>query len=358
MWTKEPSKSLPSLPTRLWMAWRRRRLRPATSTDPSSHPSQMPKMSYPVPQCPSPVARLPPEILCAIFHILSSLDHPGRKFGNPQVELHLGWLEVTHVCQRWRSVAINDPSLWAAHIAIPFPLDERWANTFISRAQSSSLTIQACGDLYSHWQWTRPTPAELALVGANLVRTERVQRVVLSEATLPAFCTGAPLLHTLDIFSLYFLPDNLLGGAAGAPRLRHMRVILADSLLPRTLMSPLLAQLTSLEIARGYHYGIGTALAQLLAALRKMHALERLAPGFILHKNGQEPHDSVALEKLCHLQLHTNVADARMLLEHLALPTNASVTCCLKPYTASNLPELVAALFPALVACVDWVDGG
>ncbi|KAI0042526.1 hypothetical protein FA95DRAFT_1500023, partial [Auriscalpium vulgare] len=83
--------------------------------------------------------RLPPELLAYIFALLASIDPPELYTlpmnGSP------GWLAATHVCQRWRRVALEDPTLWAANISVPFPLGPRWADRFLSRAQDAPLTI-------------------------------------------------------------------------------------------------------------------------------------------------------------------------------------------------------------------------
>ncbi|KAI0264948.1 hypothetical protein BC834DRAFT_843876 [Gloeopeniophorella convolvens] len=57
----------------------------------------------------SKVERLPPETLSQIFLILTQLDPGPRMLG---IILHLGWITVTHVCHRWRQVALGYAALW------------------------------------------------------------------------------------------------------------------------------------------------------------------------------------------------------------------------------------------------------
>lgn len=55
--------------------------------------------------------RIPPEIFSKIFLEVSSLfwDEEGPKTW----QYHpVPWLEVTHICHRWRQIAVNDPNLW------------------------------------------------------------------------------------------------------------------------------------------------------------------------------------------------------------------------------------------------------
>ncbi|KAI0042360.1 hypothetical protein FA95DRAFT_1610264, partial [Auriscalpium vulgare] len=74
-----------------------------------------------------PVARLPPEILALIFSILTAIDRPMlNRSQTANLKLRrknkLGWVTVTHVCQRWRTIALRNPLLWASNIALPSQL--------------------------------------------------------------------------------------------------------------------------------------------------------------------------------------------------------------------------------------------
>ncbi|KZV59757.1 hypothetical protein PENSPDRAFT_543247, partial [Peniophora sp. CONT] len=48
----------------------------------------------------------------------------------------LAWVTITHVCRRWRTIALEDPSLWTD---IPFVLSMPWIDAFVSR--STALPI-------------------------------------------------------------------------------------------------------------------------------------------------------------------------------------------------------------------------
>ena len=54
-----------------------------------------------------PFSLLCPEILIRVFRLLA-LDEPLAAFAGKQ---NLGWIKVAHICQRWRQVALDNPSL-------------------------------------------------------------------------------------------------------------------------------------------------------------------------------------------------------------------------------------------------------
>ncbi|KAI0046274.1 hypothetical protein FA95DRAFT_1573238 [Auriscalpium vulgare] len=120
----------------------------AAGQDPAQHNAQV------------PVARIPPEILCRIFYILSSID-PSRPYGanGSEVQGSLGWLTATHVCQRWRSVALEDTSLWASNITVPFQpiLPESLLGGAPHAAALRRLFVETLGPL----PWTSPLLARL-----------------------------------------------------------------------------------------------------------------------------------------------------------------------------------------------------
>ncbi|KAI0051928.1 hypothetical protein FA95DRAFT_1618635, partial [Auriscalpium vulgare] len=84
-----------------------------------------------------PVGRLPTEIIRNIFTLSSEIDRP---WIHECPTTKIGWLTVTHICQRWRHVALEHPGLWT-HILV-HALGPGWANAFAERAQGMPLIIQ------------------------------------------------------------------------------------------------------------------------------------------------------------------------------------------------------------------------
>ncbi|KZV65548.1 hypothetical protein PENSPDRAFT_655680 [Peniophora sp. CONT] len=55
------------------------------------------------------------DILYEIFYTVAALDPPRvHRFRPDCVRIHLGWLTLSHVCRRWRTILVHDmPRLWA-----------------------------------------------------------------------------------------------------------------------------------------------------------------------------------------------------------------------------------------------------
>ncbi|KAI0046198.1 hypothetical protein FA95DRAFT_1679965 [Auriscalpium vulgare] len=298
-----------------------------------------------------PIARLPPEILAVVFSILSSISRPRREEIYPhtpsKLRYKLGWLTITHVCQRWRNIALCDPVLWASNIALPSMLGHCWAAAYLSRAQNIPLTV------------TRSTEggADINFIGANLARIDAILYLVIGRHELLKFCTPAPLLHTLDLEiydqkpQLPLLPDGLFGGAAGLPELRHLSVRSSGCWEQLSWTPLLLQQLVSVKITMNSHDLPIVLLASMFAALGRMRGLEQLVLGLPVTPGDTDRMPVTLLPTLQHLSLRADVRNARFLLAHLALPAGVRVSCDLH-WTVFTTAEL-STLFSEMVAIVD-----
>ena len=81
-----------------------------------------------------PISILPAEILARIFHF--NAFSPTQPWSPT---LRLGWVYVTHVCRRWRQVALDNSMLWTYFLAYPTNKD-RIAER-LSRARNRPLVI-------------------------------------------------------------------------------------------------------------------------------------------------------------------------------------------------------------------------
>ncbi|KAI0045705.1 hypothetical protein FA95DRAFT_1543473 [Auriscalpium vulgare] len=294
-----------------------------------------------------PIARLPPEILADIFTILRSIDHP-----KPSIPLYLGWLAITHVCRRWRHIALHQPTLWVSLITVPFALGTRWTEVFISRTQTLPLKIRMP---------LKPSrysldPAEVAFIRENLWRTEILQIKTSTDAVTAALCTPAPLLYNLCLHvgkrtRTPPLPQpaylDILNGPAGAPALRELCTNI-PSVLPWT--SPLLERLEVLIVVQCY----GLELKAALDALGKMRVLKRLQlelDPMHLVANGPPALCVVSPAALRVLDLRMDFNTAQLLLKHLELHADIQVRCVLPCHRTSAAK--LAAILPVLTASID-----
>jgi hypothetical protein len=82
------------------------------------------------------LSRLPPETLATIFAFLSdSAWNEGS--------VHLEWIRVTHVCRRWREVALDHPRLWSRiNFRVTKPIPAGLAE-ILARAKMAPLHLEA-----------------------------------------------------------------------------------------------------------------------------------------------------------------------------------------------------------------------
>ncbi|KZV60892.1 hypothetical protein PENSPDRAFT_740128 [Peniophora sp. CONT] len=139
-------------------------------------------------------AFLPADILCRVFLLVQALDpilHPGPNW-NPDLPVHvpkdeqaatlraskidavdlsterrLAWLNLSHVCSHWRSVAIEQRSLWTSPTLY---LGLNWFNTMLSRSDGALLSLSGreCGFQVPHM----PTRSHAVKMVSNLAREQ------------------------------------------------------------------------------------------------------------------------------------------------------------------------------------------
>ncbi|KAI0046761.1 hypothetical protein FA95DRAFT_1572960 [Auriscalpium vulgare] len=293
-----------------------------------------------------PVARLPPETLRNIFAFCSEVDEPWIEKGPGS---YLGWLAVTHVCQRWRDVALSHTGLWAE---ILHSLGCGWTEAFAERAQMMPLLVHLDAPYPSDWR--------IQFITKNISRTAYLEvDVDFSEDYSSAFSTGAPLLHTLkvNICGQDPLPDDFLG--RHAPALRSFHYSTYDHIdmpfMPLTFL--IFARLTSLHVVNSYdpeNLSFSELLDGLLDGLEEMHELEELNITLfcknedILASEDPIQQRSVTLSKLAYLELTTSMREATMIISHLSLPAHA-VACYNMKLSAGRVPD---GFFPLILASV------
>lgn len=197
----------------------------------------------------SPVHALPTEVLVRCFEILSwgaplELHSSDRQRHNLyKVPRHpLGWITVTHVCQRWREIALSQSSLWSL---LSPSLGPHWFPEVMARARSSPLTV-FCRD-GSQLQWMDFDMSSV-LLDALISHRDTLHTVDINDFRIPSrtgvlmvqsklhsfFAEPAPQLYKLELHIFpttqdgvehgvrFEIPTSLFGGYF--PRLRHVSI--------------------------------------------------------------------------------------------------------------------------------------
>jgi hypothetical protein len=78
----------------------------------------------------APISKIPVELLSYIFSLVQrKCRHDSRE--------DLGWVVVTHICQRWRNIALDNPTLW---VYVPSHRP-KWIPEMTRRSKSATLKI-------------------------------------------------------------------------------------------------------------------------------------------------------------------------------------------------------------------------
>ncbi|KAI0041288.1 hypothetical protein FA95DRAFT_1599054 [Auriscalpium vulgare] len=274
-----------------------------------------------------PVARIPPEILAAMFTYLSDSyvvdwsDTPYQPFFPRK------WLAVTFVCQRWRRVALDHSRLWARIDLEDADLEDasERAAVFLARSRGAPLSLSIFPDEELS-RWEPEVDWRLKFLKQNISRTECLYVIENDAEVSPELTEPAPLLRTLylstdnDNFD-----DNFLGVCA--PELRHFRLLSWTNDIP--WMSPVFQHLISLDLQDPEGH-LETYLNDFLYAVVSLRALERLSVAMskysVLRDHPGEYH-RVAPTNLTYLEVTSNAENAAAFIPLISLPPHAIVRC-------------------------------
>jgi len=267
----------------------------------------------------APISSLPPELLARIFRFCALVESPWSGVQK------LGWIGVTHVCKRWRQVALDDSSLWA-RIAGVSPSAE-WIFEALVRARDAPLLFDIAG---------RPSPGVLSKFTPHISHTRKLRLPRLSvhdSRFVREICASeAPVLEYFELgvsdASPITFPAGMTLFKGHTPKLRSFitsHVIIPWSLIPR-------GQLTQLKII--FSRGIFTPSIssrndsnQLLGLLINSPELEVLSlefclPSVLSRISHGEP---IHLPRLSRLSLGGTTSRVTNLLKKLKLPSSATL---------------------------------
>ena len=285
-----------------------------------------------------PISRLPPETLAEIFSLVSfSVDDyedvPDMK-----------WIRVTHVCRRWREIALSFPYLWSH---IPFTkLTLAGFTEILARAKMSPLHFNV--GIFPGYK------ARFDGFGRQLeAHISHIRHLTISgdyPTELEPLVSPAPALVSLSltkisdpIWSQCTIPDSLFNGTA--PKLTHLELFNCSI----GWKSPLLKGLQILKIQAPSEQ-LRPTLEDWLAALNEMSQLKTL----LLHNATPAvsvdnplisgPQCTVTLPSLTHFHITASAKGCALALAHLVLP--ALISLHVRPASQSWEGDDIQLLIP------------
>ncbi|KAI0047442.1 hypothetical protein FA95DRAFT_1679047 [Auriscalpium vulgare] len=281
-----------------------------------------------------PIARLPPEILCPIFmHLYPLAKAPFKSAA------FFGWIPVTHVCRRWRDIALAHRSLWTR---IPLELGTDWTTTLLERSKSLPIHLDADEQRDPHIG---------TVILQNLYRTKSLRLVAGPMSLLHSMVNPAPVIEELSIrdeASLSTLPATFLGGYA--PRLRRVKIHSSSrvSWSSRFLRNLVLLQLEVIDPLRALHPP--PPVHEVLDALERMPELESLALWEALPR-AEAPFDrTISLPHLAFLRLKGSMYDCTRLIGHIQISPAATVK--VEMQASHEFPMDFRSFFSAIRTCL------
>lgn len=318
-----------------------------------------------------PVIQFPSEILGSIFRFLLpalKLQPPDSSHDDTAAQVDAGTrslIAASHVCQRWRDVALEHSELWT----ILWIKNTPWMHEMISRSRGMPLTVmQPLGPWPHSDMFMGYTPANMAAPGKSstynidfliprLFHTIQPKHLSLYPQYMSALTTTlwsnvllrpAPVVETLQIVGglphshagVMPIPAQFLGRCA--PALKHLSLVgpfSFEALWP----SPILRGLVSLTLVVHHMNGVDSncrvPLQVVLDALQEMHQLETLSltfpslytrslPGTPTYfSNYEQEYPSMQLPRLSSLILSGGLTEIAALTPCLIISQRATIRC-------------------------------
>ena len=281
----------------------------------------------------APISRLPPETIATIFTFLS-LPGDCVQILAGEEQGDFAWLRVSHVCHRWREIALNQPRLWS-HIDFT-TLTVEGVTEVLSRSKMAPLELHA-NLCRVRWERARFDTFQEQLA-AHVSHTCRLNVIAKSsdlQTIVDQLVSPAPALERLMLIvnnkvrplgspARAVMPPNLFDGSA--PRLSHLQLNHCDI----SWASPLLKNLRLLDL-HTLSPGARPSLGVWLNAMSQMLKLETLVVHFAtpmapsVQTVVSHPARVITHPSLTELYLVASASDCAFALAHLVLPALTSV---------------------------------
>ncbi|KAF8492733.1 hypothetical protein F5888DRAFT_1726917 [Russula emetica] len=277
----------------------------------------------------APISRLPPETIAIIFSFLSLPREYVRLLTGDKQNI-LAWLRVSHVCHRWREIALNQPRFWS-HIDFT-TLTSAGATEVLSRSKMAPLELEA-NLSYVHWGGDRVDAfgKQLSSHVSHISRLNVTADFADLQTIIEQLASPAPTLEWLSLIvddeghlrmgipSNAIIPHSLFDGTA--PRLSRLQLDHCDI----SWTSPLFRSLRILEIQMLSQLA-RPSLEEWLDAMEQMLQLETLIVNHATPRAPtvsapfSEPTRIITHPSLTQLNLAASASDCTFALAHLILP--------------------------------------
>ncbi|KAI0058004.1 hypothetical protein BV25DRAFT_1325743 [Artomyces pyxidatus] len=330
---------------------------------------------------PTPIARLPPEVLARVFSFNVLIEPPSPRPFPPRPSLPsttritgLGWINLTHVCRFWRQVALGEPTLWAD---LNVDLGPKWTAVMLER--SKSVPISVSRGVFSEVTTLGGTPQDWRLESIIEVVSKHHSHLGQLQLTgdsniVPVVAkllsSSTPVLQSLDLQINTEWDDvrNTIptppfeSVVTSAPQLRFIVMTRCQP----SWAYPLPYPLTHLEIrlpTAAMRLGVGdpgvTAVSPLafdniVASLRNMPGLKTLILEHCLPSRPSVPPDSssqlVALPELATLVLGGKTVDCFNIVQSIQIPPTTKVALSMACMVSGGRGEECEIVLPFIKA--------
>jgi len=293
-----------------------------------------------------PISILPAEILVYIFHSNAFLVQPCFP------SLGLGWANVTHVCRRWRQIALDNSTLWTHFL--DYPENKDWITERLSRARNGPLVIDYSGsimrkDTFSlfipHISHTRELYLRnlSGIPSSDIIQGISTQRAPALESLELSVSNTSPIEH--------FVGHSLFKGPLPKLRIFCISLILFPwSLVPRGQLTRLEVTLSEEDFTSDPKVSPHEDLNELIDVLVNCPALEVLTlknclPAMLSESPGRQ---TIHLPRLSRLCLGGSTSRITNLLKMLKLSSSTMLLLdCTSEDTATHNEQLILSILSA-----------
>ncbi|EKM51923.1 uncharacterized protein PHACADRAFT_101677 [Phanerochaete carnosa HHB-10118-sp] len=260
----------------------------------------------------TPIGRLPSEMLAETFLHRSA----GWSTGDQS------WIEVSHVCHRWREIALDCPALWG-HI---YTHTSAWTRELLLRSKQAALDVI----ISENDEINREDIIHLLVHHLHRMRSINwgLYYNPLDGSDLPRV---APFLRSVTLHNDEldeYGPSTTPFDKIEALPLTHLELVCAPVSWTSNLFRPTLTHLT-FRLPSDFPQPVDCNMSEVLGLLRSMPSLQILELANVLPDAGRArvgPDAYVHFTQLRLLNIEASAATMRYFLEHVSFSKDAEIT--------------------------------